>query len=149
TIKAAFEIINKIFAYFELYNYVIVLSAVLFIVLKIAVIKKQKINFMFLPLFSALTFGIGYVIADILIINTERFRLASGMIREDFYFSVGLIIFLLSAEFMQRQIGGFRQWLQRQKLPVRWAFYYAAALTIIMFGIYGGLTQASFIYFQF
>jgi len=40
--------------------------------------------------------------------------------------------------------------LFRQRTPVRWAVYYAAILTVVIFGFYGPVySAASFAYFKF
>jgi D-alanyl-lipoteichoic acid acyltransferase DltB (MBOAT superfamily) len=57
---------------------------------------------------------------------------------------VGIVVLLIVQCFQSR--GPVRTWLERQPLPVRWAFQLAVLAAIVLFGMDGG-TQ--FIYFQF
>lgn len=66
----------------------------------------------------------------------------------DFVLGAALIPALLAAEAFLDRKGG-NAWIQRRALPIRWAIYLAALFGIILFGIYGNVTEASFIYFQF
>jgi len=49
-----------------------------------------------------------------------------------------------------QQRGAVRKWIAGQALPVRWAIYYAAVFSVLIFGIYGpGHDANSFIYMNF
>ena len=67
---------------------------------------------------------------------------------QDIWLGAALIPALLLAETFFQKHGG-NTWLQRQILPVRWSIYLVGIFSVILFGIYGSLTEASFIYFQF
>lgn len=71
-----------------------------------------------------------------------------GMGKEDFCLSILLIIVFIIIEIIQEKIA-LREWLQKRCLPIRWAVYLVIIFTCILFGIYGDLSAASFIYFQF
>lgn len=71
-----------------------------------------------------------------------------GLGREDMLLAIVLVIFLIVVEMIQRK-KDIRVKLQQQCLPIRWSVYLLLIFSIIMFGIYGDLSEASFIYFQF
>ncbi len=57
---------------------------------------------------------------------------------------------LLTADLLQERLGPLRPRLVRLALPVRWAFYLAAVLAVLIFGVYGpGYDARAFAYFQF
>ena len=148
--KAAFAIVNTITSYFETYLYAGLCFLLLAIVLRIISIKKREINFFFFPALTGIVCGGGIFLAQILFKEKRQFALTKDMLeKEDFVFGIILIIFLLSFEYAQSSIENLRAWIFGQPLLIRWGFYYAIVLIIVMFGRYGGLTAASFIYFQF
>ena len=54
------------------------------------------------------------------------------------------------ADLLRERYGPLRPYITRQALPVRWAFYLCAVLTVLIFGIYGPSYSArAFAYFQF
>ena len=56
---------------------------------------------------------------------------------------------LLTADLLQERLGPLRPRLVRLALPVRWAFYLAAVLAVLIFGVYGpGYDARAFAYFQ-
>ncbi len=71
-----------------------------------------------------------------------------GMEKIEFIFSLFMILVLIVADIIEENIK-FSELLQRQCLPVRWSAYLVIIFTIILFGMYGNVTEASFIYFQF
>ncbi|MDR3243180.1 MAG: MBOAT family protein [Elusimicrobiota bacterium] len=145
SVKDALQIISKLFAYFEIYIYLILFVFLIIIIFRIISVKKT-INIFMLPLIAALSSGIGIMIWRILSQKTTAFVLIKGIDYRDFILSVILIMFLMSYEFIQNRIGSGRQWLAKQRIAIRWLFYWALLFVVIMFGKYGGLTAASFIY---
>ncbi len=71
-----------------------------------------------------------------------------GMCKEELIFSFCMVPFLFVMELFDEK-KNLIVTLSRQRLPVRWLVYYILIFTIIMFGIYGDLSAASFLYFQF
>ena len=71
-----------------------------------------------------------------------------GMSKEDFVFSIILIVMLMLLEYINTKTSLYNL-IQNQPLPVRWVVYLAGIFFIILFGVYGTLTANSFIYFQF
>lgn len=76
----------------------------------------------------------------------DAFKL--GMVKEDFIFSIVLIILLMALEYWQTKTDLY-VFIQNCPLPVRWAVYMTGIFIIILFGVYGTLSANSFIYFQF
>lgn len=66
----------------------------------------------------------------------------------DVVFAIVMSILLFIVEYIGRN-GDLRERLFRQWLPVRWFIYIAMIFIIIMFGIYGDLSGAAFVYGQF
>ena len=72
-----------------------------------------------------------------------------GLDRADFLLSLYLIVFLLIIEFLNNKIN-LKEKLKKEMLIVRWSVYYILIFSIIIFGYYGGIYDASkFIYLQF
>lgn len=72
-----------------------------------------------------------------------------GMDEKDFYVMLIAILILLIADVIRIRYS-VRNELAKQNVIFRWAVYYAALFTILIFGIYGAEFDASsFIYFQF
>ena len=43
-----------------------------------------------------------------------------------------------------------RDWVSRQRLPLRWLVLILGIVSVLIFGVYGsGFDEASFIYYQF
>lgn len=60
------------------------------------------------------------------------------------------VLILFFIDLMQEKTGSFVQYLSERKALVRWVFYLALIMMIILFGAYGeGYEQTAFIYFQF
>ena len=72
----------------------------------------------------------------------------TGVNKYDFLLSLILIVGLFILEVVQPIING-REFIKKQILPVRWGIYYLMLFAIILFGVYGDLSDAAFIYFQF
>lgn len=71
-----------------------------------------------------------------------------GLGKPDLYLSLLLIIFLMIIDIVNNKINIY-EYVQSMALPIRWTIYLVGIFGIILFGFYGGLTEASFIYFQF
>jgi alginate O-acetyltransferase complex protein AlgI len=71
-----------------------------------------------------------------------------GLNEAEFKFSVFLVISLIILEFVQEKIR-ILPILNSQKAIVRWSLYILLALSIIILGSYGGMSDNRFIYFQF
>lgn len=71
-----------------------------------------------------------------------------GMNSSEFTFSILLLIAFIILEFFQEK-KRILPILNSQKTAVRWSLYIALALSIIYLGSYGGMSDNSFIYFQF
>ncbi len=71
-----------------------------------------------------------------------------GLVKQDFYLSIILIAFLFISDIVSEKIDVYGL-LQKQILPLRWIVYLISIFSIILFGFYGSLSEASFIYFQF
>ncbi len=72
-----------------------------------------------------------------------------GLDRLDFLVMVIAIIMLFTVDYWRRR-GSIGAWLAKQNVVFRWAVYYCAIFTPIIFGIYGiGSAASQFIYFQF
>ena len=78
--------------------------------------------------------------------NFDVFKL--GMRKEDFIFSVGLLVLLMLLEYLHTKMDLYAL-IQKQALPVRWTLYMAGVFIVVLFGVYGTLSANSFIYFQF
>ena len=78
--------------------------------------------------------------------NFSAFKL--GMQKEDFIFSVVLILLLMLLEYINTKTSIY-DFVQNRPLPVRWAVYMTGIFIVILFGVYGTLSANSFIYFQF
>lgn len=90
-----------------------------------------------------------YITSALLKWSAEGFDIWNlGMQRQDFVFSICLILFWFVLEKVQEKIN-LRKWLQQRCLPVRWGVYLVIIFTCIMFGFYGDLSASSFIYFKF
>lgn len=94
-----------------------------------------------------------YILDHIFIFNPkviftdELYKL--GLDANEFRLSVLLISLLLGVQYVQRSTG-IRNEISKWWLPMRWAVYIGAILTILIYGIYGNTYDASqFIYFQF
>ena len=73
-----------------------------------------------------------------------------GLERIDFWVMILSILLLLGVDIIHANGIRIRDRILQQPLPVRWAVYYIAIFSILLFGIYGpGYDAASFIYFQF
>lgn len=71
-----------------------------------------------------------------------------GMQKEDFVFSIILIVLLMILEYLHTKTDLY-EFIQNRPLPVRWTIYMAGIFIVILFGVYGTLSANSFIYFQF
>lgn len=71
-----------------------------------------------------------------------------GLGKQDILLSCILLIIWFLLEFVQAKVNLYQQ-LRRQCLLVRWTIYLVFIFMCILFGMYGDLTSASFIYFQF
>jgi D-alanyl-lipoteichoic acid acyltransferase DltB (MBOAT superfamily) len=135
----------------------------LFVLIKLIIIRKPA-HFLSLPIIAALICGISikaatliYTLSADLLTNIHNWDFRKYFIVEikmspyDFLFGIMVIVFLIFCEFMlnQKYIENGREWISKQPLPIRWTCYMALSFLIIMFGIYGGLTEQSFIYQQF
>lgn len=90
-----------------------------------------------------------YILRTMVTFGGGAFELTEGMgYWQDVVLGGALIPLLLMAEHFLHRHGG-NAWLQRRALPVRWLVYMVGILSVVLFGIYGSLTEASFIYFQF
>jgi D-alanyl-lipoteichoic acid acyltransferase DltB (MBOAT superfamily) len=149
-LATAIGIISKIASWLEIYLYLILLIFVLFGLFRVIYIQK-KIKFWIFPIVAALASSIGIMLVRILTEKATFFIIpeVKNMQNADFIFGIVCIIFMLSYEFIRRQIGSGREWIAKQVLPIRWMVDAFLIFTIIMFGRYGGLTAESFIYFQF
>lgn len=85
---------------------------------------------------------------EVLFVSGELYKL--GLDRPDFIFLLISIAVLFIVDLLREKTPGLRLKLEEQNIVFRWALYYIAIFTIIIFGIYGGNYDASqFIYFQF
>jgi len=71
-----------------------------------------------------------------------------GLVQPEFILSIIAIVLLIIFEWTHKKVN-IQKRLNKQVLPVRWAFYLLIAFVIIIFGIYGDDQVAEFIYFQF
>lgn len=72
-----------------------------------------------------------------------------GLDRPNFLFAL-VTIFILWAVSMLQEKGSLREQIAKSNLVFRWAIYYLAVFSIIIFGIYGpGYDAASFVYMHF
>lgn len=61
-----------------------------------------------------------------------------------------LTIFLLFAVEHYQQKGSVREWIAGRNIVLRWAIYYVAIFSVLIFGIYGmGYNAADFAYGRF
>lgn len=90
------------------------------------------------------------IVAKILSFQKSDIAIASdlGMNAIEFYASFVFIIFMLSFEWFHAKYNLAKQ-LARQHIAARWTLYVVAAVTIIIFGVYGSFKESEFIYFQF
>ena len=73
-----------------------------------------------------------------------------GLERVDFWVMMASLAVLLGVDILHARNISIRDSLLRQPTAVRWAVYYGALLSILIFGVYGPAYDAtSFIYFQF
>lgn len=76
------------------------------------------------------------------------FRL--GLDRPNFLLLLLALGVLFAVDVLQERGWHLREWLADRALPVRWAVFLAAILTIVIFGVYGlGYDSARFIYARF
>lgn len=78
--------------------------------------------------------------------NFDAFKL--GMHKEDFIFSIILIVVLMLLEYLHSK-NDLYVFIQSRSLPVRWTIYMTGIFFVILFGVYGTLNTNSFIYFAF
>ncbi len=78
--------------------------------------------------------------------NFDAFKL--GMQKEDFIFSIILIVVLMLVEYLHSK-NDLYAFIQNRSLPVRWTVYMTGIFIVILFGVYGTLNTNSFIYFAF
>ena len=71
-----------------------------------------------------------------------------GMTKYDLLFSTGIIAIWFILELIQEKVNLYGA-IQKMILPLRWGIYLILIFTCILFGIYGDLSDSSFIYFQF
>ena len=71
-----------------------------------------------------------------------------GLDKNEFIVAVFSLLILLSYEIYERKNNIFKD-LNSFNIGIRWSFYTAAILGIIVFGIYGDYEKSQFIYFQF
>ncbi len=71
-----------------------------------------------------------------------------GLDKNEFIVAVFSLLILLSYEIYERKNNIFKD-LNSFNIGIRWSFYIAAILGIIVFGIYGDYEKSQFIYFQF
>ncbi len=76
--------------------------------------------------------------------------LSLGLDGPNFLVALAALGVLWTADLLRERYGPLRPYITRQALPVRWAFYLCAVLTVLIFGIYGPSYSArAFAYFQF
>lgn len=68
--------------------------------------------------------------------------------QQDFILSCILVVLAILYELIGKKVSWY-EWLQKQKLPIRWMLYMLLMFGCILFGIYGDLSSQSFVYFQF
>lgn len=71
-----------------------------------------------------------------------------GLSQNDMLLSIILII-IMGAVVICAEKKDLIEILNRQALPIRWCIYIFAIIVIIMFGVYGELSEQAFIYLQF
>lgn len=89
-----------------------------------------------------------YVIGGMFSLHIKNDLFTIGFEKNDFILAIILIILLFIAEYLHQKKNLY-EILKRQILPLRWGTYILILMFIIMFGVYGDLSAASFIYFQF
>lgn len=73
-----------------------------------------------------------------------------GLNRPNFILMLLSIIILLAVDFAQERGVHIRESISHQSIFIRWGIYYAAILSLVIFGMYGpGYNASSFIYQQF
>ena len=106
------------------------------------------VNLLWIP-FRVNSFRDLSVIFGRLFALTPGFRIDSlGMVKEDFFLSLLLILFVILTDVISETKGGYNTLM---KLPVflRRSLYMLCIFVIILFGVYGSLSAESFIYFTF
>ena len=75
---------------------------------------------------------------------------AHGLDQKDFYIAAFGVILILFIDLLHERGVAVRERIGRQKLFVRWVFYYGALVSLLILGIYGpGFDAASFVYGAF
>ena len=73
-----------------------------------------------------------------------------GLGKDEFKFTIYLLIFLMVFEIIQEQKKNLYDWFVTKPVLLRWSLYLLLASSIIMLGSYGvDLNDSNFIYFQF
>lgn len=73
-----------------------------------------------------------------------------GLGTKEFQFMIISIIILFIADFIKWKGYSVREWVYKQELWFRWAFYIISILVVLILGIWGpGYNESAFIYFQF
>lgn len=81
---------------------------------------------------------------------TSGIFLEMGLTIRDWYVVFFMVLVLLIAGIIQERGTNIRDAVAAWVLPARWAFYIAAVLFLVLFGVYGpGYTASDFIYQQF
>lgn len=89
-----------------------------------------------------------YIVSNLFNFSGSFSLYAIGMDVLDFVFGIILIVLLTLYDWAGQHIDT-EKWLKNRCLPVRWTVYLVLIFALILFGIYGDLSAASFIYFQF
>ena len=59
-------------------------------------------------------------------------------------------VLLFGVSLVQERGVVLRDWVSRQRLPLRWLVLILGIVSVLIFGVYGsGFDEASFIYYQF
>ena len=80
--------------------------------------------------------------------DDSLYRLGLGI--KEFNFMIISIVILFIADFIKWRGYSVREWIYKQEIWFRWAFYIISILTVLVFGIWGpAYDESAFIYFQF
>lgn len=102
------------------------------------------------PSFSAARAMIAHTAANFQLSALPGRLFSLALDAPDFLAALFFLGVLLAVDLLQKRYGPLRPYITRQALPVRWALYLCAVLTVLIFGIYGPSYNArAFAYFQF